>query len=85
MENDYLTAMLEEYKAQMGCLPGEDSDIGIRMALLAHQLNRLGVDAFCGAGPGYGFGSACRQPGPGPQAGPDSPGDPAFFPEQPGG
>lgn len=41
MENDYLTAMLEEYKAQMGCLPGEDSDIGIRMALLAHQLNRL--------------------------------------------
>ena len=41
MESGYLTAMRAEYERLTGTLPGEDSDIGIRMALLANQLELL--------------------------------------------
>ena len=41
MESGYLETMREEYRRQTGNLPGEDSDIGIRMALLAGQLEGL--------------------------------------------
>ena len=41
MESGYLTAMRAEYQRLTGALPGEDSDIGIRMALLANQLELL--------------------------------------------
>ena len=37
----YLSAMRAEYRRLTGTLPGEDSDIGIRMALLANQLELL--------------------------------------------
>ena len=37
LESGYLTAMRAEYQRLTGALPGEDSDIGIRMALLANQ------------------------------------------------
>ena len=41
LESGYLTAMRAEYQRLTGALPGEDSDIGIRMALLANQLELL--------------------------------------------
>ena len=41
MESGYLTAMRAEYQRLTGSLPGEDSDIGIRLALLANQLELL--------------------------------------------
>ena len=41
LESGYLSAMRAEYRRLTGTLPGEDSDIGIRMALLANQLELL--------------------------------------------
>ena len=41
LESGYLTAMRAEYQRLTGALPGEDSDMGIRMALLANQLELL--------------------------------------------
>lgn len=41
MESIYLTAMRTRYRQLTGSDPGQDSDIGIRLALLAGQLDLL--------------------------------------------